>query len=205
MPSLDAENLTFEYGCVYNGVPGPEHDPEDYPMAWTVKVTAYLGFDEGGDGTDNEVHVGAAMFYIVPDVSEIDLVDTLDALSQELYNVGHMLVHERPDLLPSMQPDLLYLQSVQVKPEFRGHGVGHTILEAILATVGRGVGTVVLMPAPILRDNDGKWVEGTPEEDTAEHLRIQESLKRYWMDFGFVEATPTYLALNATELYGSQR
>lgn len=205
MPSLDPENLTFEYGCVYNGVPGPEHDPEDYSMAWTVKVNGYVGFDEGGGDSGNEVHVGAAMFYIVPDVSEIDLVDTLDAHSQELYNVAHMLVHERPDLLPSMQPDLLYLQSVQVKPEFRGHGVGHSILEAILATVGRGVGTVVLMPAPILRDEQGKWVEGTPEEDTAEHLRIQESLKRYWMDFGFVEATPTYLALDATELYGSQR
>lgn len=205
MPLLDSDDLTFEYGCVYNGIPGPEHDPEDYSMAWTVKVNAYVGFHEGGDVSDSEVHVGAAMFYIVPDVSEIDLVDTLDAHSQELYNVGHMLVHERPDLLPSMQPDLLYLQSVQVKPEFRGHGVGHSILEAILATVGRGVGTVVLTPAPILRDEEGKWIEGTPEEDTAEHLRVQESLKRYWMDFGFVEATPMYLALDATELYGSQR
>lgn len=205
MPSLDPDNLTFQYGCVYNGIPGPEHDPEDYPMLWTVSVNAYVGFDEGGDGSDSEVHVGGAMFYIVPDVSEIDLVDTLDALSQELYNVGHMLVHERPDLLPAMQPDLLYLQSVQVKPEFRGHRVGHTILEAILATVGRGVGTVVLMPAPILRDEQGQWIEGTPEEDTAEHLRVQEALKRYWMDFGFIEATPTYLALDATELYGSQR
>lgn len=116
-----------------------------------------------------------------------------------------MLTHERPDLMPSMQPGLLYLQSVQVKPEFRGHRVGQTIMEAILATVERGVGRVVLMPAPILRDEEGKWMEGTPKEDTAEHLRVQAALKRYWMDFGFIEATPTYLALDTTEKYGSQR
>ncbi|MCB5280359.1 GNAT family N-acetyltransferase [Arthrobacter sp. ES1] len=205
MPSLDPDNLTFEYGCVYNGIPGPEHDPEDYPMLWTVRVTAYLRSDERGDDNSDEVHVGAAMFYIVPDVEEIDLLDTLDAVSQELYNVAHMLTEERADLLPSVHPDLLYLQSVQVKPEFRGHGVGHTILQAILATVGRGVGRVVLMPAPILRDEEGKWIEGAPEEDTAEHLRIQESLKRYWMDFGFIEATPTYLYLDATEKRDSPR
>lgn len=205
MPSLEPDDLSFEYRCVYNGVPGPGHVPDDYPMAWTVSVTAYGDSDGGSDDGENDVHVGGAMFYIVPDVPQIDLVKTLDALSQELYNVAHMLVHERPDMLPSLQPDLLYLQSVQVKPEFRGQGLGHTILEAVLATVGRGVGTVVLMPAPILRDDDGRWLEGTPKEDTAEHLRIQESLRRYWMDFGFVPATPMYLALDTSLLYGSQR
>lgn len=46
MPSLDPDNLTFAYGCVYDGIPGPEHDPEDYSMLWTVSVNAYVGSDE---------------------------------------------------------------------------------------------------------------------------------------------------------------
>lgn len=60
MPSLDPVNLTFQYGCVYNGIPNPEHEPEDYSKAWTLN--AYVGFDERADGNGDEVHVGGALF-----------------------------------------------------------------------------------------------------------------------------------------------
>jgi hypothetical protein len=32
MPALDPKYLNFRYNCDYPGVPGPDHDPGDFPM-----------------------------------------------------------------------------------------------------------------------------------------------------------------------------
>jgi GNAT superfamily N-acetyltransferase len=205
MPQLDPEYLTFNYRCQYRGVPGPDHDPGDYPMEWTVSVSADVWDDDDDGGDGEEVHVGDAQFTLVPDAGDIHLFLTLDAVSQELANIGEMLTTERPDLLEIVGPDLLYLSSLRIEPQFRGHDTGHAILTAILATVGRAVGMVVLEPAPVLRDEEGKRVEGVPLEGTPEHAAVQNSLRRYWMDFGFTEATSKYLVLDTTWKYGSQR
>lgn len=39
MADLVPEYLTFDYHCHFRGA-GGRHDPEDYPVFWTVKVKA---------------------------------------------------------------------------------------------------------------------------------------------------------------------
>jgi GNAT superfamily N-acetyltransferase len=84
--------------------------------------------------------------------------------------------------------DLLVLSSLWVDPRFRGHKIGHSILKAIMGTVGRGTSLVILQAAPVLTD-DG------PEEDSPQHTAAKAALRRYWADFGFHEAARDYLAL----------
>lgn len=68
MADLVPEYLTFDYRCRYRGIPGAHHDPEDYPMVWTVKVKGTVWDDDDDDGGDGkEVTVGAAQLYMVPD------------------------------------------------------------------------------------------------------------------------------------------
>ena len=64
-------------------------------MFLTVRVKGRV-WDDGDDGGDGkEVSVGEAELYIVPDAGIIDLFLTLDAVNQEVANVGEMLTINR--------------------------------------------------------------------------------------------------------------
>lgn len=195
MVALDPQYMTFDYRCEYRGIPGTEHDVEDYPMKWSVAVDGTVWEeDEAGIhiGDGEEVHIGDARFAVVPDAGLIDLFDTLDAVDQELANVAEMLTTERPDLMLAagmeLGGDLLVLTSLWIDPKYRGHKLGHAVLKAILNTVGRATALVVLEAAPVLTD-DG------PQEGSPEHTAAKEALRRYWADYGFQVAAGDYLAL----------
>lgn len=85
---------------------------------------------------------------------------------------------------------ILILSSLYVEPKFRGNKTGYTILNAILATVGRDRAMVVLQATP-LPSGDG------PEEGTPERSEARAALRRYWIDYGFQEADGDYLVLTA--------
>jgi GNAT superfamily N-acetyltransferase len=191
MADLVPEYLTFDYSCRFRGVPGVHHDPEDYPVSWTVTVrgTVWDEDDDGGDGA--EVIVGKAHLYLVPDAGIIDLFLTLDAVNQEVAGVGEMLTLKRPDLIEDMAlgGDLLIVSSLWIKPEFRGNKLGHAVLKAILGTIGRSAVQVILEAAPALTD-------GCPEENTPEHEAARAALRRYWEGFGFQPADGDYLVLD---------
>ena len=190
MTALDPQYLTFAYSCKYRGIPGTDHDPEDYPMDWSVNVNGLI-WDDEDDGDEEEVEVGNAEFYVVPEAGVIELFLTLDAVNQEVANVAEMLTIKRPDLIEEMEDggDLVILSSLWIDPKFRGNKTGHSVLKAILATVGRGAAMVILVAAPVLT-HDG------PEEGTPEHDAAKAALRRYWIDFGFEEAHCDYLFFN---------
>lgn len=197
MTAFDPESLTFKYECECRGIPGPDKDPSDYPIDWTVSVegTVYETDDEGFDIGDGEVvHVGDASVRIVPDAGMIDLLDTMDAVDSEMMGVAEMLFHERPDLLEELEGggDLLVLSSLWIDPKFRGNKIGHSVLKAILATVGRAASLVILRAAPLLTDHG-------PEEGTPEHDAARSALRRYWSGLGFQEAAGDYLVLEDAE------
>lgn len=190
MSDLVPEYLTYDYRCTFRGVPGVHHDPDDYPMFWTVKVKGRVWDDEDeGDGKD--VTVGEAELYIVPDAGIIDLFLTLDAVNQEVANVGEMLTVHRPDLIHEMSlgGDLLILSWLKVSPGFRGNKLGHSILKAVLSAIGRSTTKVILEATPPL-SNDGP-MEGSPE-----YLAGKTALRRYWEAFGFEAAHGDYLVFD---------
>lgn len=193
MTAFDPESLTFRYSCEHRGIPGPGHDPGDYPIDWEVSVDGiiYETDDEGYDiGDGEDVHVGDARVRIIPDAGAIDLLDTMDAVDSEAVGVAEMLLNERPDLIEELESggDLVILSFLWIDPKFRGDKIGHTVLRAILGTVGRAAALVVLQAAPVLNE-DG------PEEGSKEHKAALAGLRRYWAGFGFEEAAGDYLVL----------
>lgn len=179
MSVLDPDLLQFSYSCTYSGIPGPDHEPEDYPMRWEFTIT---DLEDG-----REVRVGEGRFYIVADVAEIDTFDVLDAHSQELSPLGSLLDQDS-DLTVTPEPDLMFLSWLRIEPRFRGQDLGHYVITAILRTVGRSVGRAVLEAAPVLGD-DG------PEAGTAAHREACAALRKHWRSYGFQPAGEKYLSL----------
>ncbi|WP_285243590.1 hypothetical protein [Pseudarthrobacter sp. fls2-241-R2A-127] len=190
MSDLVPEYLTYDYRCTFRGFPGVHHDPDDYPMFWTVKVKGRV-WDDEDEGDGKEVTVGEAELYVVPDAGIIDLFLTLDAVNQEVASIGEMLTVNRPDLIHEMSlgGDLLILSWLKVVPRFRGNKLGHSMLKAVLSTVGRSSTKVIIEATPPLTDNGP--IEGSPE-----YLAGKAALRRYWESFGFQPAHGDYLVLD---------
>ncbi|HET7139648.1 MAG TPA: hypothetical protein VFI36_05740 [Arthrobacter sp.] len=105
----------------------------------------------------------AARVRAIPDAGAIDLLDTMDAVDSEVLGVAEMLFNERPDLVEDLEPggDLLILSSLWIDPKFRGSKIGHTVLQAILGTVGRVAAQVVLQASP---GPHREWTRGRHHE-----------------------------------------
>lgn len=182
MIDVDPEYLILSYRLRYLGLPDPDESPETYPLAWRINIHAEVF---AGDDSDGEEHnVGSAVVYTVPDAGRIDLFNTLGAVNQELASFGKVLGVLRPDLLDEagmieFGGDLMILSSLLIKPDYRGQWLGHHVLWAVLATIGRSSALVALRAAPPLED-DG------PEEGTPEHDAAKAALRSYWESFGFV-------------------
>ncbi|XAS66349.1 hypothetical protein V3C33_12670 [Micrococcaceae bacterium Sec5.7] len=85
----------------------------------------------------------------------INLVPTLDAVDQELADAAGILTVDGPNLIAeNLQngADLTIVSSLEIAPEYRGHKIGYTVLNAIIETVGRAVALVLLQAAPMISD-----------------------------------------------------
>lgn len=193
MSTIDPMNLEFIYSLEYRGIPHVDHDPSDYPLLW--RVTATVDADPDGDGDSEMRHAADAVAYLIPDARDIDLFDTMDAVSQELTNLAAHLTLRRPDLIDQLggdRTDLIYLSSVEVDEDLRGNKLGYQVFNAIMETVGRSADLAVLSASPILSD-------ATPEEGTPAHHAEVAALRRYWAGLGFYDIGGGYMAFGGIE------
>jgi GNAT superfamily N-acetyltransferase len=192
MSTIDPADLEISYSLEYRGVPHPDHDPEDYPLCWRVTATV----DGAGPDEDPKMrHAADAIAYLIPDAGEIDLLDTMDAVSQELMGMAEHLHHHRPDLLVQLggeRTDLLYLSSLEVDKDLRGRKIGYAVFNAIMETVARSAELAILSASPILDDS-------TPAEGTPAHQAEVAALRRYWEGIGFYDIGGGYMAFGGIE------
>lgn len=193
MAELDPRRLSFKYRLVQDGLLDAEESPEDYPQEWrfSVSATVYHRFDDDG----RERRVGRGRVYVIPDATDIDLFEVLDAHSQELADLASMLLTDRPDLLDALaastRRDLMYLADLEIRREFRGQGLGRHVVRGVLEAVGRGVGLVVLLAAPRPSDE----MDDTEVHDGGSgQRRANRSLARYWQAAGFERASGDFYA-----------
>ncbi|MCG2624454.1 hypothetical protein LVY72_21430 [Arthrobacter sp. I2-34] len=190
MNIIDPEYLQYDYRLSYRGIPHTGHEPEDYPLRWTVAVHADVS-DREDDGEDLR-EVGSAVVYLVPDAGLIDLFDTLGSYDAELARFGEVFGVDHPELLDEAgmreDGDLLIVSSLTVAPEFRGRKLGYWILNAIIETIGRHAWLTVLDAAP----------PEDPDADEGAAGQGAESLKKYWRGFGFHEVENGFMVFGDT-------
>jgi hypothetical protein len=163
--------------------------PEDYPQSWDVR--AYIDadilepdYDTLEADAQGRVTVAEASVYLIPDVGDVNLFETLDAHSAELSQFAEAFIAagSEPSQLsiegePVLEGDLMVVSWVNIQPRFRGHRAGHQVLKAILDAIGRGTVVTVLRAAPGLQDG--------VEEGSAKHRMECRGLAKYWGEVGF--------------------
>lgn len=198
--------MRLTYSLTQLAMDRQESGPEDYPQEWSIEafIEDYDGnFPDLPHNHDGAIKIGEAALCVVPDVGDISLFMTLDAIDSETFGFAEALIaagspaRGRGIVLngESIDGDLVLLSSVHVIPEFRGHRVGHAILQGALRVIGRNAGLVMLQAAPVLSDGDAA-------EGSLAHKRVSRALVRYWGELGFRVLNDGYMVLEPHVLEG---
>jgi hypothetical protein len=183
------EWMRLTYALDYPAKSDSWERPEDYPQSWAVRAyidadTLEPDYDTFEADAQGRVTVAEAHVYVIPDVGDVNLFDTLDAHSAELarFAEAFMVAGSAPSQLslggePVLEGDLMIVTWVSVQPRFRGHRAGHLVLKAIFDAIGRGTAVTILHAAPGLKDG--------MEEGFAKHRMECRGLARYWGELGF--------------------
>lgn len=180
--------------------------PEDYPQFWDVRAYIDAEILEPANDTleadaQGRVTVAEARIYVIPDVGAVNLFDTLDAHSAELFQFAEAFIAagSEPSQLsiegePVLEGDLMIVSWVSVQPRFRGHRAGHQLLKAILDAIGRDTVATVLHAAPGLQDG--------VEEGSAKHRVECRALAKYWGEAGFRPLHRNIMVLTYDDMLG---
>jgi hypothetical protein len=183
------EWMRLTYALDYPARPDSWQRPEDYPQSWGVRAYVDADIIEADDDTlaadaQGRVTVAEAHVYVIPEVGDVNLFETLDAHSAELaqFAEAFMAAGSDPSQLsiegePVLEGDLMIVSWMSVQPQFRGHRAGHQVLKAILGAIGRGTAVTVLHAAPGLNDDT--------DEGSLKHRRECRALAKYWGEVGF--------------------
>ncbi|MDJ0458621.1 hypothetical protein PUN71_015560 [Arthrobacter sp. NQ7] len=185
------EWMRLTYALDYPARPDSWERPEDYPQSWSVRAYIEADILEPDDDTleveadaHGRVTVAEAHVYLIPDIGDVNLFDTLDAHSAELSQFAEAFIAagSEPCQLsieggPVLDGDLMIVSWVSVQPRFRGHRAGHQVLKAVLDAIGRSTVVTVLRAAPGLQDG--------VDEGSAKHRMECRGLAKYWGELGF--------------------
>lgn len=201
--ALDWMRLT--YALDYPAQPDSWQRPEDYPQSWDVRAYIEADILEADDDTleadaHGQVTVAEAQVYVIPEVGDVNLFETLDAHSAELaqFAEAFMAAGSGPSKLsiegePVLEGDLMIVSWVSVQPRFRGHRAGHQVLKAILGAIGRGTVVTVLHAAPGLNDDT--------DEGSLKHRRECRALAKYWGEVGFRPLHHNFMVLTYDDMF----
>lgn len=102
-----------------------------------------------------------------------------------------------------MHPDLLFIQKLELQPEWRGKGIGSDVVEQIVFAMGSMCGLVCCKPFPI--EYTG-WQEpyknGAVEspEDRSKRLKMFRRVRSFWLSQGFLKVRGTEFVVFSPEL-----
>lgn len=168
------------------------------------------GVDDGGTA-----EIGEASGCIVPAYignEAIDMVDAADEISADCQNLVSVMIQPgtndwREELNLGMAGcDLLCIDQVKILPEYRGRGIGLSVVWHLTEAFGRGCGAVVIKPHPLNGEcaphNDPYQLRPFPEMSDEEMAAGAARLAAYWGKLGFepVPAYPEYLYFDLARL-----
>jgi hypothetical protein len=196
--------MRLNYALDYPARPDSWQRPEDYPQSWNVSAYVDVDILEADDDTfeadaHGRVTVAEANVYVIPEVGDVNLFETLDAHSAELSQFAEAFISAGSDPSqlsiegqPVLEGDLMIVSWMSVQPRFRGHRAGHQVLKAVLDAIGRGTVVTVLRAAPGFQDG--------VEEGSAKHRMECRGLAQYWREVGFRPLHHNFMVLSSDDM-----
>lgn len=152
--------------------------------------------DSDSDSDDVGVLVGSGRFAIVLAGDAYNkgrnIVDELDAVDQEMYDLASFIYDdskeeyfsERLERWLGPASDVMYVQSVWVEPDHRGHNIEGLMIDNMFRVFGHGCDAIVLRCVPFGGSLDGGF-EPTGSKDGFGRLL------KYYKRLGFVRVKRT--------------
>jgi GNAT superfamily N-acetyltransferase len=167
--------------------------------------------------SDNEVGIGEIDAYLVlrgralnEQESLFEAMDSIDSSVFECYEA--LFDPETEDWNQSVQDlyqnqimglDVLFIQSIELNPNYRGKGIGAQVVRETIATFGTHCGLIACRPFPLQYSNwqDEEHIE-MRQEPGMEEKRLADfaRLARFWTDLGFLRLDDSDFYTYAPEL-----
>jgi hypothetical protein len=139
---------------------------------------------------------GEAIFPIF-DHEDADTAEIYEAVIDPEGGFREGLVHEL-----NLSRDLMYIEGIEIVPEFRGKGLGHFAVLRSMQKLGQACGAAVISPVPWVCGDDSSWKERLMLKSfTQDQASAEKKLRRYWGKIGFEPTfVKTFLIYDMDEL-----
>lgn len=194
---LDAATSTWtlpvfdEIEIVYTTKDIWSEEGSDPHIEFVQYVTGQVSGVMYGEGDEHATPLGTVHLARI-DMYEVGtaISDALDAHSGEWVNCYYPIVADDGPLEDELVKTFVIFDSVKLRPEARGHGLGLLVLARAIRTWASGIDCVALIAGP-LRDEkpavepdvEERREFGAPENPA--RLAIGERLAKHWMQLGF--------------------
>jgi GNAT superfamily N-acetyltransferase len=198
-----SENL---WGSVHVHAQIDSHVPRKEPSDWALEISGSIFATEqiafrAGDGSDAEIGIVKAFLIQIREARREGLqasaVLNAKSFATSEYSQLFKKLEWRKRVSRKFEPrsaDLLILDRIELKPEYRGHGFGLLAARCVIEMFGSRCGLVACKPYPLQFEGSNRWrpparVWGA----TRAMRRARKKLRQYWARLGFQRVPRTML------------
>jgi GNAT superfamily N-acetyltransferase len=166
-----------------------EGDPSDF-------ITVYHGDIIGMMDDDSEQEIGTVVVYLIErgrvlneGISLFEVMDCLDGDSCDCF--ANLFDQKSEQLKPEVerllsenrafQNDMMLIERLELKPEYRGQGLGKEIASRVIQKFGENCSVIACVPVPLQFTGLG------PRDKRPEGKRLaQQRVRKFWEGVGFI-------------------
>jgi GNAT superfamily N-acetyltransferase len=184
----ESESITFRVDFEVS-LSQHEGDPSDF-------ITVYHGDIIGMMDDDSEREIGKVVVYLVErgrvlneEISLFEVMDCLDGDSCDCF--ANLFDQESEQLKPAVerllsenrafQNDMMLIERLELKPEYRGQGLGKEIASRVIQKFGENCSVITCVPVPL----QFTWL-GLREKEPKGKRLAQQRVRKFWEGVGFV-------------------
>jgi GNAT superfamily N-acetyltransferase len=166
-----------------------EGDPSDY-------IAVYQGEVIGMMDDDSERKIGNVVIYLVErgrvlneGISLFEVMDCLDGDSCDCF--ANLFDQESEQLKPEVerllsenrafQNDIMLIERLELKPEYRGQGLGKEIASRVIQKFGQNSSVIACVPVPLQFTGLGPG-----DKEPKGNRLAQQRVRKFWDGVGFV-------------------
>jgi GNAT superfamily N-acetyltransferase len=194
------------WGSLYVHAQIDSHVPRKKPGDWALEIsgsilaTVQTAF-RGGNGSDAEIGIVKAFLIQIREARregfQASAVLNAKSFATSEYSQLFKKLEWRKRVSKKFEPrsaDLLILDRIELKPEYRGHGFGLLAARCVIETFGSRCGLVACKPYPLQFEGSNQWRPPARVWGAAKALRrARTKLRRYWARVGFQRVPRTML------------